>query len=123
LNGKRQSFCGREGPKTPNASQLDLVEVRRRRPLLDERIVDPPAQQADLRAPEGGVTHTAPSKYHDEIIPLVFIHTKYGEPIVIIVFRCTIQKVLCLTPPRARTLSSAPNSAAAPHRISRVPIA
>jgi hypothetical protein len=32
-----------------------------------------------------GVTHTAPSKYHDEIISLVFIHTKYGEPIVIMV--------------------------------------
>jgi hypothetical protein len=46
-----------------------------------------------------GVTHTAPSKYHDEIISLVFIHTKYGESYVIMVFRCAIQKVLCLTPP------------------------
>jgi hypothetical protein len=42
----------------------------------------------------GGVTHTTPSKYHAEIISLVFIHTKYGEPIVIMVFRCTIQKIL-----------------------------
>jgi hypothetical protein len=49
----------------------------------------------------GGVTHTAPSKYHDEIISLAFIHTKSGEPIVIMVFRRTIQKVLCLSPPRA----------------------
>jgi hypothetical protein len=48
----------------------------------------------------GGVAHTAPSKYHDEIISLVFIHTKYGGPIVIMVFRCAMQKVLCLTPPR-----------------------
>ena len=47
-----------------------------------------------------GVTHTASSKYHDEIISLVFIHTKYGEPIVIMVFRRAIQKVLCLSPPR-----------------------
>jgi hypothetical protein len=47
----------------------------------------------------GGVTHTAPSKYHDEIISLVFIHTKYGEPIVIMDFRRAIQKALCLTPP------------------------
>ena len=27
---------------------------------------------------QGGVTHTAPSKYHDKIILLVFIYTKYG---------------------------------------------
>jgi hypothetical protein len=47
---------------------------------------------------------TDASKYHDEIISLAFIHTKYGEPIVIMVFRCTIQKVLCLSPPRARQL-------------------
>ena len=46
----------------------------------------------------GGVTHTAPSKYHDGIIPLAFIHTKYGEPIVIMVFRRAMQKALCLTP-------------------------
>jgi hypothetical protein len=46
----------------------------------------------------GGVTHTAPRKYHNEIIPLAFIHTKYGEPIVVMVFRRAIQKVLCLTP-------------------------
>ena len=46
-----------------------------------------------------GVTHTASSKYHDEIISFVFIHTEYGEPIVIMVFRCAILKVLCLTPP------------------------
>jgi hypothetical protein len=51
----------------------------------------------DHRLQVGGVTHTASSKYHDEIIILVFIHTKYGEPIVIMVFRCTIQKVLFLT--------------------------
>jgi hypothetical protein len=49
----------------------------------------------------GGVTVTAPSKYHDEIIPLVFIRTKYGEPIVIMDFRRTIQKALCLSPPDA----------------------
>jgi hypothetical protein len=48
---------------------------------------------------QGGVTHTAPSKHHDEIISLVFIHTKYGEPIVIMVFRRAIQVVLCLSPP------------------------
>ena len=62
-----------------------------------------------------GATHTAPSKYHDEIISFVFIHTKYGEPIVIMVFRRAIQKVLCLTPrcrrlrpvERRRRLSSA----------------
>jgi hypothetical protein len=47
----------------------------------------------------GGATHTAPSKYHDEIISLECIHTKYGKPIVIMVFRCTIQKVLGLSPP------------------------
>jgi hypothetical protein len=47
----------------------------------------------------GGATHTASSKYHDEIIAFVFMHTKYGEPIVIMVFRCTIQTVLCLSPP------------------------
>jgi hypothetical protein len=47
----------------------------------------------------GGVTHPAPSKYHDENFLLAFIHTKSGEPIVIMVFRCAIQKVLCLTPP------------------------
>jgi hypothetical protein len=52
----------------------------------------------------GGVTHTAPSKYHDEIISLVFIHTKYGEPIAIMVFRCTIQKVLCLSHPASRAV-------------------
>jgi hypothetical protein len=57
------------------------------------------AQLAQVR--RGGVTHTAPSKYHDEISWLVFIHTTYGEPIVIMVFRCTIQKVLCLSPPGA----------------------
>jgi hypothetical protein len=50
-------------------------------------------------AREGGATHTAPSKYHDKIISLVFFHTKYGEPIVIMDFRRTIQKVLCLSPP------------------------
>jgi hypothetical protein len=49
--------------------------------------------------PLGGATHTAPSKYHDEIISLVFIHTKDGVPIVIMVFRCAIQKALCLAPP------------------------
>jgi hypothetical protein len=54
----------------------------------------PPKMPADL----GGVTHPAPSKYHDEIISLVFIHTKYGEPIVIMVFRRAIQKVLCWSP-------------------------
>jgi hypothetical protein len=53
------------------------------------------------RPAAGGVTHTAPSKYHGEIISLAFIHTKYGEPIVIMVFRRTIQKVLCLSPPPA----------------------
>ena len=52
-----------------------------------------------LRARARGATHTAPSKYHDEIISLVFIHTKYGEPIVIMDFRRAIQKVLCLSPP------------------------
>jgi hypothetical protein len=50
-------------------------------------------------AGQGGVTHPTPSKYHDEIILLAFIHTKYGEPIVIMVFRRAILKVLCLTPP------------------------
>jgi hypothetical protein len=55
--------------------------------------------RASFVAQVGGVTHTAPSKYHDEIISLVFIHTKYGEPIVIMVFRRAIKKVLCLTPP------------------------
>jgi hypothetical protein len=49
----------------------------------------------------GGATQTAPSKYHDEIISLVFIHTKYGEPIVIMVFRRAMQKARCLTPPAA----------------------
>jgi hypothetical protein len=29
----------------------------------------------------------------------MFIHTKYEEPIVIMVFRCAMQKVLCVTPP------------------------
>jgi hypothetical protein len=47
----------------------------------------------------GEVTHTAPSKYHDEIISLAFIHTNYGEPIAIMVFRRAMQKVLCLSPP------------------------
>jgi hypothetical protein len=57
-----------------------------------------------LRLAAGGPhTHTASSKYHDEIISLAFIHTKYGEPIVIMVFRCAIQKVLCLTPPGGET--------------------
>jgi hypothetical protein len=37
----------------------------------------------------------------------VFIHTKYGEPIVIMVFRCTIQKLLCLSPPFLRFQSAA----------------
>jgi hypothetical protein len=36
-----------------------------------------------------------------EIISLVFIHTKYGEPIVIMDFRRTMQNVLCLSPPCA----------------------
>jgi hypothetical protein len=58
----------------------------------------------EFRCGAGGVTHPASSKYHDEIISLVFIHTKYGEPIVIMVFRRTIQKVLCLTPPCDATL-------------------
>jgi hypothetical protein len=57
-------------------------------------MADPPP-----RARQGGVTHTAPSKYRDEIISLVFFHTKYGEPIVIMVFRRAIQKVHCLSPP------------------------
>jgi hypothetical protein len=60
----------------------------------------------------GGGTHTAPSKYHDEIVSLAFIHTKYGEPIVIMGFRCTIQKVLCLTPPEL--VSRRPPRAAPP---------
>jgi hypothetical protein len=47
----------------------------------------------------GGAKHTAPRKYHDEIISLAFIHTKSGEPIVIMVFRRAVQKVLCSTPP------------------------
>jgi hypothetical protein len=59
------------------------------------------AESNRVAAAVGGVTRTAPSKYHDEIISLVFIHTKYGEPIVIMVFRCTMQKVLCLSPPAA----------------------
>ena len=47
----------------------------------------------------GGVTHPASSKYQDEIISFAFIHTKSGEPIVIMVFRRAIQKALCLSPP------------------------
>ena len=47
----------------------------------------------------GGVTHAAPSKYHDENVSLAFIYTKYGEPIVIMAFRRAMQKALCLTPP------------------------
>jgi hypothetical protein len=56
--------------------------------------------------PAGGVTHTASSKYHDGNISLGFIHTKHGEPLVIMDFRLAIQKVLCLSPPRpaARTI-------------------
>jgi hypothetical protein len=47
------------------------------------------------------ITHPAPREYHDEIISLVCIqtiHTKYGEPRVIMVFRRAMQKALCLTP-------------------------
>jgi ankyrin repeat protein len=67
-------------------------------------LVSAPVQSAAARILDGmprsgGVTHPAPSKYHDEIIPLAFIHTKFGEPIVIMVFRRAIQKVLCLSPP------------------------
>jgi hypothetical protein len=50
-----------------------------------------------------GVTQTAPGKYHDEIILLVFIHTKYGEPIVIMDFRRTI-----LCPVRAMAIAGPP---------------
>ena len=56
-------------------------------------------------AAAGGDTHAAPSKYHDEIISLVFFHAKYGEPIVIMDFRCAIQKVLCLTPPPLQVIN------------------
>jgi hypothetical protein len=47
----------------------------------------------------GGDTHTAPSKYHDEFISLVFIHTKYGEPIVIMVFSARHTKSALFEPP------------------------
>ena len=57
------------------------------------------------RVQAGGVTHAAPRKYHDEIISLAFIHTKYGEPIAIMVFRRAILKVLCLTHPFRRRCS------------------
>jgi hypothetical protein len=56
-----------------------------------------------IRTDTQRATHTAPSKYHDEIIPLAFIYTKYGEPIVIMGFRRAIQKVLCLIPPTDAT--------------------
>jgi hypothetical protein len=39
------------------------------------------------------------------LFSIVFIHTKYGEPIVIMVFRRAIQKVLCLTPSRLSSVS------------------
>jgi hypothetical protein len=70
--------------------------LRGGRCLVRQSALSGRAQYSALRA---GATHTAPSKYHDEIISLVFVHKKYGEPIVIMVFRRAMQKVRCLTPP------------------------
>jgi hypothetical protein len=47
----------------------------------------------------GGRGHTHRVKYHDEIISLAFIRTKYGAPIVIMVFRRAMQKVTVFDPP------------------------
>jgi hypothetical protein len=58
------------------------------------------AQTARL-VQQGGAGHTAPSKYRDGIVSLVFVHTKYGEPIVVMVFRRAVQTVRCVSPPRA----------------------
>jgi hypothetical protein len=65
--------------------------------LLDAKLTSrearpTPDEKATPCLQEGGVTHTAPSKYHDGIISLAFIHTKSGEPTVIMVFRRAIQK-------------------------------
>jgi hypothetical protein len=65
-------------------------------------MIDP--YKVERAAGEGGATHTAPSKYHDEIISLVFIHTKYGEPIVIMVFR----RAIPLFEPPCRRMTSPP---------------
>jgi hypothetical protein len=83
---------------------------------------------------EGGLTHTAPSKYHDEIISLAFIRTKYGEPIAIMVFRRAMQKARCLSPPdleatlalgpeadlRAQRADEAAHAAAKPTRAATI---
>jgi hypothetical protein len=68
-------------------------------PLLLQLPEDVLANQVALVSQPGGLTLAAPRKYHDEMIPLAFIHTKYGEPIVIMVFRRAMQQVFCLTPP------------------------
>jgi hypothetical protein len=83
------------------------------RPRLSPGLSCPPCSLTNTmgltlvtQACKGGVTHIMPSKYHDEMISLVFIHTKYREPIVIMVFRRAIQKALCLTPPGLHGLRS-----------------
>ena len=108
----REKDCSTDGRARPNRPAR-----RRRRPARFASSSEPappqawsassrspraPPRRARSRASPGGVTHTAPSKYHDKIISLAFIHTKSGEPIhvVIMVFRRTIQKVRCLSPPR-----------------------
>jgi hypothetical protein len=85
-------LMARNRPGTARAAGREVRVVRRERGERHVRVL--------LRRACGwGGTHTAPRKYHDEIISLVFIHTKYGEPIVIMVFRRAIQTVLCLSPP------------------------
>jgi hypothetical protein len=93
-----------QGPRRSHAPALLLARTRT---VVTWRSEGKAVHSVDLwrssdslsHCPGGGVTHPAPSKYHDEIIAFVFIHTKYGEPIVIMVFRRAIQKGLCLTPP------------------------
>jgi serine/threonine protein kinase len=77
----------------------DFGEVGRRRLAFTKGVTSPGGSPACLAPEVGGATHTAPSKYHDEIISLAFIHTKYGEPMVTMVVRRAIQKARCLRPP------------------------
>ena len=72
--GERAAHLGEEG------GEEGVGRVRVDPQRLDVAVVDVADVPARAGDDLGGVTHTAPSKYHDEIIPLAFIHTNMESP-------------------------------------------
>jgi hypothetical protein len=90
---------GRPGSRARRADRLRAARATGRAALSETVRMPPNLGTEPARFSRGGATHAAPSKHHDENISFAFFHTKYGERIVIMVFRRAILKVLCLSPP------------------------